>query len=934
MYIRKMACMACLLIVFLCGARAQNIGVNRGNIKWRQVNTGAARVIFPAGQDSLAFRVATLTEELASKHRGSIGPALKKVDIVLQAENTLSNGYVGLGPYRSELYLTPPQNPFILGANQWADQLAIHEFRHAQQFSNFNVGLSKLGSVLGGQYGRAIANSMAVPDWFWEGDAVWNETVHTGQGRGRIPYFFNGYKSLVHGERKYKWMKLRNGSLKDFVPNHYDLGYLLVAYGRQKGGDSIWNGITRDAASYKGLFYPIEKSTEKRMGMPYAQFTSEALGYFYNTWQKEYKAPSAWITGAEHKSVVHYKYPYPKDDGSWVALKTGYRMIPAFIGINPAGAEYKIAVKDIGYDDYFSYANGRIVYTAYQPDHRWQNREYSVIRILDLLDGKQHSISRKSRYFSPDITKDGEKIVAVEQVTGRAAHLHVLDKNGEILHRASFDSSWFYSHPKWLDNGERVVVAIRNPQGEMGWICWEIAKNTYRMLMKPGSRLVGFPVIQGDTMVYTHSANGVDGLRAMIISTGEVMELQQFATGIYQGFLQGERLIGSVFTADGFRLAAWDSYSGRPVTPETDQMPALYVADTVVAGEDLGKMETRSYTTEKYRKSFRLLNFHSWIPEPNEPDYTFTLVGENVLSTLGSELSYNYNTNETSSELGARFTYGNSYIMPFVSASQTWDREIRYNADTTFTFNETEIGGGLLLPLNLSGGKYTRRLNVSTAVNLEKNAWTGLAKGLLRDQDFTASINRVTYVAQSQKALQHIYPRFAQTLTLDYRTLISGQTAKQFLASGAIYLPGVHINHNLVLTAAYQGRDTMRQYIFTNSFPFSRGYNSINFPRMWKVGVNYHFPLMYPDWGFGGILYFRRIRANAFYDYTVGKSLRTGQTTPFSSVGAELFFDMKFWNVQTLSPGIRYSYLIDTDLLEPTRAVMVEFVLPINLFGN
>ena len=934
MFNRKMAGLVCLLVFSFLGARAQNIGVNRGNIKWRQVNTEAARVIYPVGQDSIAFRVATLTEELARKHAGTIGPKLNKVDIVLQAENTLSNAYVGLGPYRSEFYMTPPQNPFALGANNWADQLAIHEFRHAQQYSNFNVGLSKLGSVFGGQYGRAIANSMAVPDWFWEGDAIWNETVHTSQGRGRIPYFFNAYKSLGFGQKQYNWMKLRNGSLKDFVPNHYDLGYLLVAYGRQKAGDSVWSGITKDAASFKGLFYPVEKASEKRMGTPYKQFTSDALKYFSDEWQKEYKAPSTWVTSTQHNSVVHYKYPYPKDDGGWVALKTGYRQVPTFIGINAAGEEYKIAVKDIGYDDYFSYANGRIAYTAYQPDHRWQNREYSVIRILDLADGRQHSISSKSRYFSPDITKDGEKIVAVELVTGRAAQLHVLNKNGEVLHQASFDSSWIYSHPKWVDNGERVVVAIRNPQGQMGWILWEIGKNTYRLLMKPADRLVGFPVVQGDTMVYTHSANGTDGLRAMLISSGEVMELQQFATGIYQGFLQGERLVGSVFTADGFRLAAWDAYSGRPLDVNSDQMPSLYVNQGVTDGEDLGKLPSKQFTSEKYRKSIKLLNFHSWIPEPNEPDYTFTLVGENVLSTLGSEIYYNYNTNESSSKLGARFTYGNSYIMPFVNGSQTWSREIRYNADTTFTFNETELGAGLLLPLNLTGGKYYRSLNISSAVNLEKNAWTGMAKDLLRDQDYTASVNRLTYVAQSQKAIQHIYPRFGQTLILDYRTLISEQTAKQFLASGALYLPGMHVNHNLVVTAAYQGRDTMRQYFFTNSFPFSRGYNVINYPRMWKVGLNYHFPLLYPDWGFGGILYFRRIRANAFYDYTIGKSLRTGLTTPFSSVGGELFFDMKFWNIQTFTPGIRYSYLIDTDLLSPTRTGLFEFVLPINLFGN
>lgn len=931
---RKLAGSGILLLFSIYGVWAQNIGVNRGSIKWRQVNTEAARVIYPEGQDSTAFRVATITEELAKKHRGTIGPQLKKVDIVLQAENTLSNAYVGLGPYRSEFYLTPPQNPFVLGANNWADQLAVHEFRHAQQFSNFNTGLSKLGSVLGGQYGRAVANAMAVPDWFWEGDAIWNETVHTPQGRGRIPYFFNSYKSLGYGNRHYSWMKLRNGSMKDFVPNHYDLGYLLVSFGRQKFGDSVWNSITKDAAAFKGLFYPIEKAAEKKMGISYKQFTAEALAYFSDAWQKEYKAPSSWLTAPAYKTVVNYKYPYPKGDGGWVALKTGYRQIPEFVGINANGSEYKISVKDIGYDDYYSYANGRIVYSAFQPDHRWENREYSVIRILDLVDGGQRTISSKSRYFSPDITQDGKKIVAVELVTGRAAMLHILNDKGEILQRTSFDSSWIFSHPKWIDNGNRVVVAVRNPTGQMGWLIWDTGNNNYRWLMKPGDRLVGFPVVQGDTMVYTHSSNGRDGLHALILGTGEVMELQEFSNGIYQGFLQGERLVGSVFTADGYRLAAWDSYSGRPADAGNDKMPVLYVKEEGMKGEDFAGLPTKQYTSSKYSKGTKLFNFHSWLPEPNEPDYTFTLVGENVLSTLSSEIFYNYNTNESSSELGARFIYGNSYIMPFISGSKTWGREVRYNADTTFTFNAGKLGAGLMLPLNLTGGKYYRSLNLSSSVNLEQNTWTGMSKDLLRDQDFTSSINRLTYVAQSQRALQHIYPRFGQTLILDYRTLISEQTAKQFLASGAIYLPGLHVNHNLVVTAAYQGRDTMRQYLFTNSFPFSRGYNTINYPRVWKVGFNYHLPLIYPDWGFGGILYFRRIRANAFYDYTVGKSLRTGITTPFSSVGGEMFFDLKLWNVQTLSPGIRYSYLLNTDLLAPSRAGLFEFVLPVNLFAR
>jgi hypothetical protein len=102
---------------------------------------------------------------------------------------------------------------------------------------------------------------------------------------------------------------------------------------------------------------------------------------------------------------------------------------------------------------------------------------------------------------------------------------------------------------------------------------------------------------------------------------------------------------------------------------------------------------------------------------------------------------------------------------------------------------------------------------------------------------------------------------------------------------------------------------------------------------MWKFGANYHFPLLYPDWGFANIVYFLRVRGNAFYDYSQIKSLRTGATFGFTSMGGELYFDTKWWNEYEVSFGIRYSRLADGELLglAPNQW---EFILPVNLLGR
>ena len=130
---------------------------------------------------------------------------------------------------------------------------------------------------------------------------------------------------------------------------------------------------------------------------------------------------------------------------------------------------------------------------------------------------------------------------------------------------------------------------------------------------------------------------------------------------------------------------------------------------------------------------------------------------------------------------------------------------------------------------------------------------------------------------------------------------------------------------------AYQGRDTMRQYAYSNNFPYPRGFDGgYDLPRMWKIGANYHFPLIHPDWGIANIIYFLRIRANAYTDYAELQSLRTKAVYTFQTAGGELFFDTKLWNQLPASFGIRFNHLVTADL-PGVPFSQWEFILPVNL---
>ncbi|MBK5269507.1 MAG: hypothetical protein JJE22_00705, partial [Bacteroidia bacterium] len=105
---------------------SQQFGGNPPSLKWKQINTDSVRIIFPAGLDSQAQRVSSIVHYLASKPTEmsdfSLGNKLRKINIILQNQTTIANGYVNLGPFRSEFYLTPELNNFEEGSMVWYDQ--------------------------------------------------------------------------------------------------------------------------------------------------------------------------------------------------------------------------------------------------------------------------------------------------------------------------------------------------------------------------------------------------------------------------------------------------------------------------------------------------------------------------------------------------------------------------------------------------------------------------------------------------------------------------------------------------------------------------------------------------------------------------------------------------------------------------------------------
>ncbi len=181
-----------------------------------------------------------------------------------------------------------------------------------------------------------------------------------------------------------------------------------------------------------------------------------------------YTSPQAEYGKKMPHFVADELFPQFTDSSHLVFLNSSYRLPPEFVTQETSANKLtRLKFQAVALDETFSYRNHKIVYTAYEPDLRWGWRDYSVIRIIDLNTKKDIRLRGKTKYFSPDISPDGNTIVAVNMsVTGKSS-LDILDiHSGKILKQIPNPDMLIYTYPKFY-SADQLVAAVRNKKGQM-----------------------------------------------------------------------------------------------------------------------------------------------------------------------------------------------------------------------------------------------------------------------------------------------------------------------------------------------------------------------------------------------------------------------------------------------------------------------------------
>ena len=930
-----------ILILAWLLPQAQQFGGNRFSTRWRQIDSDTVRIIYPVGLDSSAATVASVVHRLAARNPVALGSRLKKIDMVLQPHTVISNAYVGLGPYRSEFYMIPPADNFDLGTVKWAEQLALHEYRHVHQYNNFYNGAGKTMRWLFGEEGYALAANAAIPNWFFEGDAVFQETILSPQGRGRLPSFLKAYPALWKAGKRYSWMKLRNGSYRDYVPNHYDLGYLIVNYGYEKYGTDFWKKVTTDASAFKGGFYPMQRSVKKYSGLHFSEFTTQALYHYKNIYEKVWnqdvhkvESTQSMISERANASgrVTNFFFPHQIAPDSLLYLKTSYTKRPAFY-IQDRNGEHLLRYRDISIDEQYSYRNGKIVYTAFETHPRWQWHNYSVIKILDIQTKEQKTLSQKTRYFAPDISQDGKVIVANRvSVNGNSSLVLLSSNDGRVITDFAADSIAYFSNPKFL-TPRKIVSAIRlqNAKTFIGII--DLIARHVTAVTPASYNAVGHIAVLRNTVYFTAAQGLKDEIFSVDIITQKMKKLVSNELFRYFPNAGFEKISYNYFTASGYRVQQLENTkeAWEPVNTVafSNNISGIVSERHVNNGLITDTVMQYLYTSKPYSRFTRPFHFHSWRPNYDQPVFDCTIYGNNVLNTVETQLQYQYNQNDHTHAVGASLVYGGLFPFINIGSKYIFDRKAMVSKKLK-EWNQWENYIGVNIPLTWASHSSYKFFNWGMTYARRTDFNRGHYSDNFRTVRFGYLQHQFSWAQQVQKARLDILPRWGYNISAQFRHALTMYSGWQFYSRVGLFMPGIFTNHGVHITGAFQEAD-VKDRIFANRFPFARGFHAVDSARVAGAALNYHFPVAYPDFGFANIFYLLRVRANLFCDYTriIGKT--SFYKKEMLSTGAELFLDTKWWNQHPITFGVRGGYQLKPDPVTRKQQAFVAFILPVTL---
>ncbi len=911
-------------------------GQESSSIRWKQVSSDKYRVIFPENNMFQALRFASFLNAAVDSNATNIR---KPITVVLHPWHPQSNGFVTLAPRRMELYAIPPQDNY---PQEWLAQLAIHEYRHVVQMEQLNHNAVRVGSWVLGEQGWGAAAALA-PPWFLEGDAVLSETKFSRSGRGRLPSFEQGHRTAMLSGKKYSYDKWLMGSYKDYIPNHYELGYKLVAYGELKYGKNLWGEVMDYTSRKPYTLVPFYFALKKFAGVSREKLFYQTFSFLDSAWRQGSEEPiceGKIILGQDNTSYFDDRYPVFLDDTTLVTYRTGVKLSPRFVKTELHNHGETLYKPNSVYDPIGGGGN-YVAWNEYLPNFRWGQQGISKIKILDLITRRERVLRCDLQLFSPSISHSNNQLVSVGVAPDGAQFLVFFNLiNAKEATRISFPLGVALQTPCW--GGTDSVVAYTKVDSTGKSLCvYDLKTGSEVALIAKSAIDFSTPVYWGKYVLFSSYNSQVNNIFGIDTVSKKLYRITSSKFGCENPSISpnGNLLAFSCYTPNGYRLslASMDTCQFNEINGLLGyRNPFELVIESRSVNPDTQlSVDNHSFTIEKYRKGLHLFRIHSWAPffyDPLQinaisPEFKpgLTFVSQNILSTTTAVLGVSVTDNKPAYH--ARFIY--EELFPVFSLSADYGELTMVYRDGNAKYypmveaDRLEIAGSVSLPYNLTRNRFLRSIVPSVSISYS-NDYLYFRTDSSYARNYTFITSRVVYYSHTPMAKRDIRAPWGKFIDLRFRySPFESENMGSILSLQLKQMtPGFAANHSLMLSMGVQKQE-VKKYYLSSTIPLPRGYLQFSTEQLLALSADYAFPLFYPDLALPSVLYLKRIRANFFGDwakdgYVVYNMTQKRRETHFEylySYGVDFGFDYHlFRNAFPISTTLRFGNTRNNEL--------------------
>ncbi|MDZ7716463.1 MAG: hypothetical protein U5J95_09650 [Balneolaceae bacterium] len=628
-----------------------------GGLNWQQLKTQHFNIVFPAGEDSAAWRTAYILEAHYDSTQKLTGGSLDNFPIILNNYNDWSNGFVTSLHFRSEIDLNNFKGKSLSPkSGNWLETVAPHELVHAQHFNNLK-GIGGTLSLFSPDLARSLHG--AIPSGITEGLATYYEShnVAPDGGRGNLPFFTNQFNATFNSNDRWSMGQMSHFPERTRPFNrHYMGGYEFTRWLQENYGDST----SKDALDFYidlpflGYGIALKHATGKWPAQLYDEFEANTQAKIESS-EKEYSNASKKLNIPFKGSFI--RRPLWIDNQTILFWASFYNKRAGFYQYDMTSKNITLIEETNAVSDYIfdlSADKSKLLFSYYEASTFYDGAFSSRLAELDLENEKIIQKKNTDGLYAP---------IDMGNATWALEHLHDANRliavfGSERLVLSDLSPNRIIHVEPSTDNLEQLAVAINKRGTQALWLA-----DTESL----GKDLKGDPTIafsngsiydpdwhpSGDRLLLTADINGSMNVYEYYIETEQLYQLTDTRYNSFEAsynedgskivFVQQERneYIPAVLDRKDFLNKPVEASLWKPSPPKRTfmQRPETGRNDTL----DTSKWESDSYASGiSWLKPRTFLPIIEKVPNSDAYELGLSFHSSNLLQDQSYSLDLSY----------------------------------------------------------------------------------------------------------------------------------------------------------------------------------------------------------------------------------------------------------------------------------------------------